>query len=491
MGDSIAFSDLSPRRQPFIFLTAALLTGILLDRWLAPPFWLAALVLFASICAGITLLRGLRINIAAIVILAGFIAGGTTGSAAIRRGARADGLKQLMEAGLIKPTDPVQLFGVLSRPPEPVPDGVLLDLRAEELHIARQVLAASGSARLVLPLRDERARTEYRELALDYGHTVRILVRLEPAMTYGNPGSPDFNEFLERHGYQLKGTIKSPLLIQVIGQGSGNPLLGALYRARLWFMARIDDHFPVRVGGTLKAMLAGNRYFVDPAIAERLRQSAAFHILVIAGFHIGIIAWVILGRPSARSRTQIRAFCALAALWAFAVAVGMDTPVARATTMITIGIIGPMIFRRSVSLNTVGLSALIMLTLDPALVFDAGFQMSFAAVAGIVGLAVPFANRLRQLGEWRPSASTPHPPVRTTLTWVAEILFWDERSFQKDVRVSDIKYRLDKSRGSRFLNRWMIQPLIRCVAVLVITSLAIQLATLPLMIFYFNRVAPI
>src|SRR5262249_3604433 len=357
-----------------------------------------------------------------VVILAGFIAAGISASAAVRRGARADGLKQLMGEGLITPADPVQLFGVLDRPPEPVPGGVLLDVRAQELHARRQVLRASGSARLLLSLSDDAARNEYDELHLDYGVEVRILVRLDPARSYGNPGSPDFNDFLERHGYQLKGTIKSPLLIQAVGQRSGNPLLGALYRARLWFMARIDDHFPVHVAGTLKAMLAGNRYFVDPAIAERLRQSAAFHILVIAGFHIGIIAWVILGGPSARKRNQLRVWGALLALWAYAVAVGMEPPVVRATTMITVGIIGRVLFRRSVSLNTVALSGFIMLLVNRALVFEAGFQMSFAAVAGIVTLAVPFADNLRQLGAWKPSASTPHPPARTRPRTVAEIL---------------------------------------------------------------------
>src|SRR5262249_13972167 len=149
--------------------------------------------------------------------------------------------------------------------------------------------------------------------------------------------------------------------------------------------------------------------------------------LVIAGFHIGIIAWVILGRPSGRRRNGLRIWGALFALWAYAVAVGMEPPVVRATIMITVGIIGPILFRRSVSLNTVALSGFIMLVVDPGLMFDAGFQMSFAAVAGIVGLAVPFADRLRQLGAWQPSASTPHPPARTALRTLAEILFWDER----------------------------------------------------------------
>src|SRR5215471_1957409 len=491
MASSDSCSDLLPRRQPFIFLTAAFVAGILIDQWLVPPFWPTAIVLLALIGAGIKLHFSLRPEAAAIVILAGFLAAGDCLSSAVRRGTRSDGLKRLMEAGLITEGDPVQLLGVLDHPPEPLPDGVLLNVRADQIEVSRRALKASGSARLMLSLRDETARNEYDDLRLTYGSEVRILLRLETARSYSNPGSPDFNEFLDRRGYQLKGTIKSPLLIQVVGQTSGNPLLRVLYRARLWLLAQIDKQFPARVAGTLKAMLTGNRYFVAPETADRLRQSAAFHLLVIAGFHIGIIAWVILGRPSTTRRSRLRVITALIGLWAYAVAVGMEPPVVRATTMITIGIVGPIIFRRSASLNTVAISAFAMLAVDPSLVFDPGFQMSFAAVAGIVSLAVPFADRLRQLGSWRPSASTPHPPSQTRLRTLAEILFWDERSFQTEVYRSDIKYGLDKARTAVLLSRWFVQPLIRYTVLLVITSVAIQLVTLPLMILYFNRVAPV
>src|SRR5262245_38396379 len=264
MADSTAHQDLSPRQQPLLFLTIAFVAGILADQWLAPPFWLGISVLSLSIGAGVAAHKLIRDNEAAAAILAGVIAAGMSLSAASRFGVRSDGLKGLMDDGQIAPTDPVRLIGVLDHPPEPVPDGVLLDVRAEKLEVATQVLRASGSARLMLPLRDQRARNEYEELRLDYGCRVRVLVRLEPAKSYSNPGAPDFNDFLESHGYQLKGTIKSPLLIQVSGSSPRLPLLGALYRARLWFMARIDKHFPERVAGTLKAMLAGNRFFVDP-----------------------------------------------------------------------------------------------------------------------------------------------------------------------------------------------------------------------------------
>ncbi|HXD53004.1 MAG TPA: ComEC/Rec2 family competence protein, partial [Burkholderiales bacterium] len=307
---------------------------------------------------------------------------------------------------------------------------------------------------------------------------------------------------LERRGYDLKGTIKSPLLIEAIGKAKTNRLLASLYRLRRRLMQAIDERFNAKVSGTLKAMLAGNRYFLDAQVTERLRESATFHTLVIAGLHIGILAWALLsvrwdfwrrtGKRAVQRHSVARTLAAILVLWAYAVMVGLAPPVVRATAMFTIGIIGPLMFRRAASINTVSLAAFIMLALKPALVIDPGFQLSFAAVAAIVALALPLIDKLKQIGEWQPTSRSPHPPsCLPVVRAFAEILFWNEREFRRDSRRSPIRYRLEKSPIARWLNRLRLQPLARAIVLLVITSTAIQLATLPLMAVYFNRVSPI
>src|SRR5262249_11046483 len=129
---------------------------------------------------------------------------------------------------------------------------------------------------------------------------------------------------------------------------------------------------------------------------------------------------------------------------------------------------------------------------DPTLVVDPGFQLSFAAVGGIVALALPAIAKLRSIGQWNPSPEHPHPPSCSTLTRIfAEWLFWNEREFNREMARSQVRYKLDKVPSARSLNRWGVQPLFRGVVLLVMTSAAIQLATLPLMVLYFNRAAPV
>jgi len=493
MSQVLLRSTLSPRRQPFLYLTATLVGGILVDRWIEPTGVSVAALAVVSVVAAATLLLGKKDAGATLTLMIGFAAAGALLSLTERTDATASRLESLYDSRVISPDDPVELTGTLAAPPEPAPGMFYMDLAAEQLRVRDEVMLVSGHARLVISPSGDEAQTEFARLALDYGSRIRVQVRLERARAYANPGSPDFNEFLERRGYDLKGVIKSPLLVEHLGVASTNQALAVLYHLRLRMIDALDSSFNPTVAGTLKAMLTDNRYFLDRVTVERLRESSTFHTLTISGLHIGIIAWALLGGRSALKRRRVwRVIVCLLALWAYAVMVGLAPPVTRATTMITAGLIAPLLFRRSASINTVALAAFVMLALKPALVADPGFQLSFVAVAGIVALALPLADKLRQVGQWRPTSHTPHPPsCSRAVRYFAETLFWDERGFNNEMRRSPIRYRLKKAGAAGVVGRLRIQPILRGVVLLMITSGAIQLATLPLMALYFNLAAPV
>ena len=489
-----ARSTLTPNQQPFLYLTAALVTGVLFDRWIEPLWFITTTCTVTVIGLSIGFFVGKRDIAATSALFLAFVATGATLSLKERTATgTTPRLKTLYESKLILPDEPIELIGALASPPEPAPGAVYLDLTAERAHVRGKTMLVQGAVRLMLSTLNPDAYGELRSLALDYGSRIRVLVRLDRARQYGNPGSPDFNDFLERRGFDLKGVIKSPLLIQRLGTVNTNRLLLFLYHVRMRMMDAIDSGFKPPVAGTLKAMLTGNRYFLDTYTIDRLQQGSTFHTLVIAGLHIGILAWALLGgRSPARRRSVWRVVLCVVTLWSYAVMVGMAPPVTRATAMITVGLIGPVLFRRSSSINAVALAAFGMLALKPSLVTDPGFQLSFVAVAGIVGLALPLCDKLRRVGEWRPTSHTPHPPsCSNAVRYVAEMLFWDERNFQVEMRHSPIRYRLEKATAARVLGRWRIQPLVRDSVLIMITSTAIQLSTLPLMAFYFNRVSPV
>ena len=480
-----------PRRQPFIYLAATLAAGILFDTALQAPALTAtfAAAMMASL-ALIFLLRHLT-HAAAASLLICVIATGAALSSAERAVKNASDLKRLYESGLLAGHDAIEITGVLAQPPEPAPAAYYLDLNAESIRYATETRNANGNVKLLIETPESNSRTELEELHLEYGSRVRVLARLERPQSYGNPGSPDFNEFLERKGYDLSGRVKTPLLIENMGLGRINPPLALLYDLRIRLINSIDARFEPRLGGVLKAMLAGNRNFIDEETALRLREGGTFHTLVIAGLHVGIIAWALLGWRRLR---RITAWVALSilVLWAHVVMVGLAAPVVRATIMISVGLIGPLLFRRAVSLNTVALAAFIMLAWKPSLIADPRFQLSFAAVGGIVAMAMPLIAKLREIGEWRPTSRLPHPPACSRwITSLAEVLFWDQRKFDRDMAATPVHYSLEKSRAALLLNRMRVQGLLKAAAVLLFTSAAIQAATAPLMILYFNRLSPV
>ena len=237
----------------------------------------------------------------------------------------------------------------------------------------------------------------------------------------------------------------------------------------------IGARFSPSVSGTLRAMLLDNRYFLDPRAAEQLRTAGTFHVISISGMHVGIIAWLLLGgasKVSRRSRTWI--VVVMVVVWAYALMVGLAPPVTRASVMISIGLIGPMLFRRAASMNTVSLAAFVMLAFRPSLVEDPAFQLSFLAVAGIFGLAMPIINKLRAIGEWRPSPHSPRPPSCHRITRaIAETLFWDSRSFHQEMRNSPVSFMLDKSRAPALLTALRLQRMLRIIVTLALTSVAI------------------
>jgi competence protein ComEC len=493
MPQALFRSTLTPARQPFLYLTASLIAGILVDRWLEPLAVVVALPALVAVGLSATLLLCKRDAGASAMLLISFAAAGALLSLTERADPPASRLRVLYDSKIIGPDDPVEVTGTLAAAPEPAPGMFYLDLAAEQIRLKDELIQVSGHARLVISPSGYRAPEEFRRLALEYGSRIRVFVRLERARAYSNPGSPDFNDFLERRGYDLKGVIKSPLLVENLGVGSRNQALAVLYRLRIRMMDALDSSFKAPVSGTLKAMLTGNRYFLERATVDRLRESSTFHTLVIAGLHIGIIAWALLGgRSTLKPRKPWRVIVCLLVLWAYAFMVGLAPPVTRATTMITAGLIAPLLFRRSASINTVSMAAFLMLAGNTSLVADPGFQLSFVAVAGIVALALPLVEKLRQIGQWRPSSHTPHPPFCSrTVRYLAETIFWDERAFDQEIRRSPVRYRLEKAGAARALGMLRIQPIVRGVVLLMITSGAIQLATLPLMAYYFNLAAPV
>ena len=153
----------------------------------------------------------------------------------------------------------------------------------------------------------------------------------------------------------------------------------------------------------ISAITLGERDALDSDLRQSFSAAGAAHVLAVSGLHTGIIYIVVvslltcfgLWRPlyEQRIRRALLSSCIIAVMWAYAFITGLSPSVMRAALMLTIIQVGWICRRQSISFNTLAAAACICLWIDPLSLFSVSFQLSFAAVAGIL-LFVPHFNSL-------------------------------------------------------------------------------------------------
>ncbi len=235
------------------------------------------------------------------------------------------------------------------------------------------------------------------------GEGLRVRAGLGPPPGPSAPGDYDFS----RQAYfdRLGGTGFSYGAAQPADIPGGG-FTRAVAHLRGAIGARIRGHVPDHRGGILVALVTGDRSGVAPADTDALRASGLAHVLAISGLHMmlvggGVLAFASLVLaaigPLARSY-DIRkpaALCALAAATGYLMISGAPVSAQRAWVMLSVMLIALIFDRRALTLRNVAVAAVIVLLLAPESLFEAGFQMSFAATAGLI--AAYEALRARRL----------------------------------------------------------------------------------------------
>lgn len=156
----------------------------------------------------------------------------------------------------------------------------------------------------------------------------------------------------------------------------------------------------------VSAIIVGERDALDSELRRSFAAAGAAHILAVSGLHTGIIYLVLVSlltcfgyyRPLYEQRTRrvVLSLVIILTMWVYAFVTGLSPSVMRAVIMLTIVQIGWMFRRQSISINTLAAAACICLWIEPLSLFNVSFQLSFAAVMGIL-LFVPYMNTI-----WKP-----------------------------------------------------------------------------------------
>ena len=277
------------------------------------------------------------------------------------------------------PRGAVQLSGTVVEV-DPLPGGLRLTLAG-----ARWAEGMPPAARLIrVRLRgNDPARPEP-------GDAVSLRALLRPPSPPAYPGAWDFQRAAFFEGLGGSGFALGPLEITARG-GAAPPLSGL--RARI--EARVMAALPGPDGAIAAALLTGGQSGIPPEAMQAMRDSGLAHLLSVSGLHIAIVMGLVFAVvrgglalwPGFALRFGTKPWAAVAALVAggfYMVLTGSQVPMQRSFAMAALVTLALLAGRRALSPRVLAFAAVAVLLVQPATLLGPSFQMSFAAVLGLI-----------------------------------------------------------------------------------------------------------
>lgn len=208
-----------------------------------------------------------------------------------------------------------------------------------------------------------------------------------------NPDGFDFREYLLQRG----------VTVGVYGQEdfrvlpSGFSLMGRAAALRHFLSERLMAAMGEDAGRLASAMLLGMEALVEDADQEAFRRLGVAHLLVVSGFHVGVLA-TCLGLICSGCGKRARWILLTVLLLCYALLTGLNAPVVRAALLLLLAEYGHLRCRQVIPLFMLCASAMIQMAFSPALLTGASFQLTYGAVAGIT-LVYP-----RLVRRWKPES---------------------------------------------------------------------------------------
>ena len=289
---------------------------------------------------------------------------------------------------------------------------VVVHIRDDDLDAGREVFVArlaecptekERSVKVILKMQSDQGAVmayfekDERSLGLRYGDVIAFYEPPDMVEPPKNPEQFDYQKYLYRKGILRQVYLKDDAWDE-LGMNSANPIYAFSYRLRDFLLSTMRD---LGIEGDEYAVAAAILLGYDDTLPTELRQkyvvAGSMHILCVSGMHVGVVFMVfsyLLGFLNRRKTWQnvLKQSLLLLFIWFYALLAGLAPSILRSTIILSFVIIGDMLKREGVLLNSLAASAFLLLCIDPANLFNVGFLLSYCAVIGIVVLQRPIYN---------------------------------------------------------------------------------------------------
>ncbi|HTY08576.1 MAG TPA: DNA internalization-related competence protein ComEC/Rec2, partial [Candidatus Edwardsbacteria bacterium] len=231
-----------------------------------------------------------------------------------------------------------------------------------------------------------------------YGDLAYVSAEFALAPARRNPGGFDYRDYLDHN--EVAGIIRIEQA-QFLSGGHGSWLIARLIIPARRHVRRVIAAFLRGDEAALLAGLAlGERSDLSKPVLEAFSDTGTTHVLAVSGLHVVLAAFIIfmllrlLQLPK-----RLAGAGTIAGLVFYTLLTGGAPSITRATIMASAAILGTLFERKGSGLNMLGLSALLILCCWPQALFDAGFQLSYAATFGILAMTRPVQEQLFKLSD--------------------------------------------------------------------------------------------
>jgi competence protein ComEC len=239
--------------------------------------------------------------------------------------------------------------------------------------------------------------TRERIPGLAYGDRIRALsIKLRPLKNFLNPGSFDVKRYYERQGIYATGFVPGKEWIISFGKDESSTFfIHSLDKMRFKFANFVRKSSPFPEGEIINAITIGDQGGMPAELRDQFSRAGIAHLLSISGLHVGavaivfyvIIKWLIKRSEFMLLKFQVPRLTArltIPPIFIYMILAGFATPVVRASIMAVVYLVSIVIGREENKLNTLAVSAFIILLWQPWALFELSFQLSFASVLGIL-----------------------------------------------------------------------------------------------------------
>lgn len=289
--------------------------------------------------------------------------------------------------------------------------------------------------------------------ALRYGDVLLVKGRIDSFDLPKNPSEFNYKRYQEFHNLYEKIYLQKSNW-QKIDSAGGIPFFAAVFGIRNSFLQIVRKYIRDKNDfGVASAIMLGYRDYINGQIMRAYAGSGTLHVLSVSGLHVAVmfimLSFLLKWMDGRGRKMEIaKAVIIISFIWFYAVLTGMSPPVMRSAMMFSLIQVGRVMARNVNTYNIIAGSAILLMLWDPFVIMDVGFELSYLAVIGIIYLYPKVSGLI--------PVNVPKRPKKLIL---------------------------QPLRFSKWVSLWLADFVWQLTAV----SIAAELATLPLSLYYFYQ----